>query len=86
MPYRMMLPQKVKNLMVAGRCASMTHEGQSAARVTGACFVMGEAAATAAHLALARQYRIAGDFGCGLAATLEKNGAYLGARRIKDTT
>jgi hypothetical protein len=32
MPYRMILPQKVKNLLVAGRCASMTHEGQSAAR------------------------------------------------------
>ncbi len=32
----------VRNLLVAGRCASMTHEGQSAARVSGACFVMGE--------------------------------------------
>ena len=29
----------------------MTHEGQSAARVSGACFVMGQAAGTAAaHL------------------------------------
>ena len=30
----------------------MTHEGQSAARVSGGCFVMGQAAGTAAHLAL----------------------------------
>ena len=30
----------------------MTHDGQSAARVSGACFVMGEAAGTAAALAL----------------------------------
>ena len=30
----------------------MTHEGQSAARVSGACFAMGEAAGTAAALAL----------------------------------
>jgi hypothetical protein len=30
----------------------MTHGGQSAARVSGACFVMGEAAGTAADLAL----------------------------------
>jgi hypothetical protein len=37
---------------VAGRCASMTHDGQSAARVSGACFAMGEAAGTAAALAL----------------------------------
>ena len=29
----------------------MTHDGQSAARVSGACFVMGQAAGTAAALA-----------------------------------
>jgi hypothetical protein len=51
LPYRMLLPQKVDNLLVAGRCASMTHMGQSAARVSGACFVMGQAAGTAAALA-----------------------------------
>jgi hypothetical protein len=54
----MLLPRSpsaggVGNLLVAGRCAGMTHEGQSAARVSGACFVMGQAAGTAAALALA---------------------------------
>jgi len=53
LPYRMLLPEGIDNLLVAGRCASMTHEGQSAARVSGACFAMGEAAGTAAALALA---------------------------------
>lgn len=48
LPWRMLVPKKVDNLLVAGRCASMTHEGQSAARVSGACFVMGQAAGTAA--------------------------------------
>jgi FAD dependent oxidoreductase len=52
LPYRMLLPEGVDNLLVAGRCASMTHDGQSAARVSGGCFVMGEAAGTAAALAL----------------------------------
>jgi hypothetical protein len=57
LPYRMMLPRRVSaegvdNLLVAGRCASMTHDGQSAARVTGACFVMGQAAGTAAAMSL----------------------------------
>ncbi|MCC8956875.1 FAD-dependent oxidoreductase [Bradyrhizobium sp. Pear77] len=52
LPYRMLVPDGVDNLLVAGRCASMTHEGQSAARVSGACFVMGEAAGTAAAMAL----------------------------------
>jgi hypothetical protein len=51
-PYRIILPQRVDNLLVAGRCASMSHEGQSSARVTGPCFVMGQAAGTAADLAL----------------------------------
>lgn len=53
LPYRMLLPRGVDNLLVAGRCAAMTHGGQSAARVSGPCFVMGQAAGTAAALALA---------------------------------
>jgi len=48
----MLVPQGVDNLLMAGRCASMTHDGQSAARVSGACFAMGEAAGSAAALAL----------------------------------
>jgi hypothetical protein len=78
LPYRMLTPEGFDNLLIAGRCASMTHEGQSAARVSGACFVMGEAAGTAAHLSLA------GNSGCAdisvglLQQTLERGGAYLG--------
>jgi hypothetical protein len=52
-PYRIIVPQKIDNLLVAGRCASMSHEGQSSARVSGPCFIMGQAAGTAADLALA---------------------------------
>ena len=51
-PYRIIVPKKVDNLLVAGRCASMSHEGQSSARVSGPCFIMGQAAGTAADLAL----------------------------------
>jgi hypothetical protein len=52
LPYRMLVPEGLDNLLVGGRCASMTHDGQSAARVSGACFAMGEAAGTAAAIAL----------------------------------
>ena len=52
LPYRMLVPEQIDNLLVAGRCASMTHDGQSAARVSGACLAMGEAAGVAAALAL----------------------------------
>jgi hypothetical protein len=55
LPWRMLVPLAVDNLLVAGRCASMTHEGQSAARVSGACFVMGQAAGTAAATLTAAQ-------------------------------
>lgn len=50
LPWRMLLPKGIHNLLVAGRCASMTHEAQSAARASGSCFVMGQAAGTAASL------------------------------------
>jgi hypothetical protein len=76
--YRMLLPKQVHNLLVAGRCASMTHEGQSAARVSGACFVMGQAAGTAAHLALEGNGR-PGDVAIGdLQRLLVHDGAFLG--------
>jgi hypothetical protein len=78
LPYRSLLPQGVSNLLVAGRCASMTHEGQSAARVSGACFVMGEAAGTAAHLALAEGKNPADIPVERLQETLERNGVFLG--------
>jgi len=78
LPYRMLLPDKVANLLVAGRCASMTHQGQSAARVSGACFVMGEAAAAGAHLALAAGQAPAAIDVSSLQATLDDNGVFLG--------
>jgi FAD-dependent oxidoreductase family protein len=78
LPYRMLVPEGVGNLLVAGRCASMTHEGQSAARVSGACFVMGEAAGSAAALALAGN-RIPRDIPVEkLQETLKQQGAFIG--------
>ncbi|MHC6158127.1 FAD-dependent oxidoreductase [Bradyrhizobium elkanii] len=78
LPYRMLVPEGVDNLLVAGRCASMTHEGQSAARVSGACFVMGEAAGTAAALALSGN-TIPRDISVEkLQQQLGKQGAFIG--------
>lgn len=56
LPFAMLVPPQVANLLVAGRCASMTHEGQSAARVSGGCFVMGQAAGSAAALRAAGRF------------------------------
>lgn len=78
LPYRITVPQGLENVWVAGRCASMSHEAQSAARVTGACFVMGQAAGTAADLALQAGTTAAGVSVAELQLRLEHEGAYLG--------
>ncbi len=78
LPYRMLVPQKLGNLLVVGRCASMTHMGQSAARVSGACFVMGEAAGVAADLALSASCDAASVSVSALQDRLERNGVFLG--------
>jgi hypothetical protein len=78
MPYRMLVPQRVSNLYAAGRCASMDHGGHSAARVSGPRFVMGEAAATGAHLALKSNVTPAELDTVALQTELERNGAFLG--------
>jgi hypothetical protein len=78
LPYRMIVPQKIDNLFVVGRCASMTHGGQSAARVTGPCFVMGQAAGTAADLALRSGVSPRKLDVPLLQRALERDGAYLG--------
>lgn len=51
-PYRSLVPQKIKNLLVAGRSISTTHEAMSAIRVMAPCMAMGEAAGRAAKIAL----------------------------------
>jgi hypothetical protein len=84
LPYRMIVPLGVDNLFVAGRCASMTHEGQSSARVTGSCFVMGQAAGTAAHLALGGNAGPADISVDALQRLLEQDGAYLGRDVAKE--
>ncbi len=52
LPYRCMVPLKIDNLLVVGRCSSTTFEGQSAMRVQGIIRTMGEAAGYAAALAV----------------------------------
>jgi len=78
LPFRMIVPERVDNLYVIGRCASMTHGGQSSARVTGPCFAMGEAAGTAADLALSAGVAGGAVNVAGLQRRLELGGVYLG--------
>jgi len=51
-PYRVMVPQKVNNLLVAGRSISVERDVLGPLRVMAPCMVMGQAAGTAAALAV----------------------------------
>jgi glycine/D-amino acid oxidase-like deaminating enzyme len=52
-PFRTLLPAGVENVLVAGRCFSATHDAHASVRSMGQCMAMGQAAGTAAALALA---------------------------------
>jgi hypothetical protein len=52
MPYRSLVPRDVDGLLVAGRAVSATHEALGAIRVMPPVFAMGQAAGTAAALAI----------------------------------
>jgi hypothetical protein len=52
-PYRTLLPQKSDNLLVAGRCFSATHDAHASVRSMAQCMAMGQAAGSAAAIAVA---------------------------------
>ncbi|MFI7025574.1 FAD-dependent oxidoreductase [Micromonospora sp. NPDC049900] len=51
-PYGILVGHDHDNLLAAGRCVSSTHEANGSARITATCFTTGEAAGTAAALAV----------------------------------
>ncbi|TDF90533.1 FAD-dependent oxidoreductase [Paenibacillus piri] len=50
-PYRSLLPARLDNLLVAGRCISATHEALASTRVQSHCMAIGQAAGVAASMA-----------------------------------
>ncbi len=51
-PYRVLVPEKIEGLLVAGRCSSMNHEAMAGTRVMSTCMALGQAAGTASRLAV----------------------------------
>ena len=51
-PYRCLVPQKIDNLLMAGRFVSCTHVAQASMRVTGPAATMGHAIGIAAALSI----------------------------------
>jgi FAD dependent oxidoreductase len=54
-PFRTLLPQKIENVLVAGRCFSATHDAHASVRSMAQCMAMGQAAGTAAALSLSHR-------------------------------
>ncbi|GAA5137658.1 FAD-dependent oxidoreductase [Pseudonocardia adelaidensis] len=82
MPYRSLLPRGLEDVLVAGRCVSATHEALGAIRVMPPAFAMGEAAGTAAALAVAGGTSPRCVPVPELQRRLRRQGAYLGEESL----
>ncbi|MDF9833523.1 hypothetical protein M2103_001750 [Ereboglobus sp. PH5-5] len=78
-PYRSLVPQKIENLFIAGRCIGTTHEAMAATRVMSTCMAVGEAAGRAAAMCAAGGIAPASLDVKKLREKLQSSGAYLRA-------
>jgi FAD dependent oxidoreductase len=76
-PYRCMLPRGIDNLLVAGRPISASHESHASLRVQGTCMCIGQAAGTAAALAVENRSGAADIDPAELQRELRKDGALI---------
>ncbi len=76
-PYRILTPQKLENVLVAGRCVSTDRSVQGSLRVMPGCFITGQAAGIAAALTAQRNTPTRGVNLCDLQQRLCQLGAYL---------
>jgi hypothetical protein len=73
--YRTLVPQKVSNLLVAGRCHSASSEASASSRVTATAMALGEAAGAAAALAMETKTEVGVIDGAKVRVALEKQNA-----------
>lgn len=76
-PYRALVPLRVENLLVAGRCLSASFEAQSSIRIQSNCRAMGEAAAVAAAMAIRKDVFVREVDGVEVRGVLKRQGASL---------
>jgi hypothetical protein len=77
-PYRALIPRKLENVLVAGRCISTDRLMHGSTRVMPACFVTGQAAGAAAALAVRETNGAVRDVDTArLREALADKGAYL---------
>jgi len=76
-PYRCLLPEGVKNLIVASRCISATHEAHSSLRVMPIVWAIGQAGGTAAALCVRKGILPAEVDASELRRVLTEQGAFV---------
>ncbi len=77
-PYRCLLPKKADNMIVAGRCISTDHESQASYRIMPTVTCIGQAAGSAAALAVKGNTTFKEVDIKELQSVLKKDGAFLG--------
>ena len=82
-PYRMLVAREVDNLLVAGRCASATHQGMAALRIQTHCHLMGQAAGFAAAMSLDEGISPARIDVTRLQEKLRDSGVFIDADRVE---
>lgn len=76
-PYRILTPQGLENLLVAGRCVSSDRQIQGSIRVMPGCYITGQAAGLAAAIAIEQKTHTRGFAVPELLRRLREIGAYL---------
>ena len=76
-PFGILVPEKITNLLVAGRCVSASHEGIASLRIQSACMVMGQAAGTACAMASETKIPLSEVDISALQYRLRTQGAYI---------
>jgi hypothetical protein len=74
-PYRCLVPESVDGLLVAGRCISTTHEALASTRLTPTVMTLGQAAGTAAAIAVEQEIQPRSVDADELRARLARDGA-----------
>lgn len=77
-PYRSLVPKGIDNLLVAGRCLSASSDAAGAVRVMPPCMAMGQAAGTAAAIALKAGIQPRSIDIADLLSELKKDNVFLG--------
>jgi glycine/D-amino acid oxidase-like deaminating enzyme len=79
LPWRCLVPKRLRGVVVAGRCLSATHSAHASARSMATCMAMGQAAGTAAGLAVEAGVDVSAVDGVQLRDRLATDGADVGA-------